>query len=232
MVERGRVLIASTVIVGHVLFVLLLARAMRPELPSAADVVMVVDFSLWTEPESEPEPEPEIEPAIDEPAPAAPSMPVRTVRPRERARTPMQAVIAEPAESEPAPAQWRLPPSADPFALPPAQVPPEQGFGRRDRPGLPSTSVPRIAGEAPPNPIIPEQRMVRVSVRDVVHAIGGLIGGGPNAPVEAPCGGRINGGGNVSQGFPPAWSKHYGCAENPDPAAFDGRFEQPPGTVR
>lgn len=233
MVERGRVMVALTVVVGHALFVAFLIRAMKPE-PArpVAESMMMIDFALW--PEAEPEPErvaePEVEPAQAEAEQAIASMPTRTIHPRERTAEPMQAVIAEPGEPEPA--QWRLPPSADPFARPPAQASTEQGFGRRDQPSWPSASLPRVAGEAPLNPIIPEQRMRRVTPQGVVHAIGAFIGGGPNAPVEAPCGGRVSGGGNVSQGFSPAWNKYYGCAEDRDPAAFDGTIHQPPGTVR
>ena len=230
MVERGRVWIALTVALGHALAVLLLVRAMRPEWPlplASVESMLLIDFSL----SADDVPEPEIEPPAENAAAAdaaASTLPARTVRPRERASTPMQAVIATP--DEPEPAQWRLPPSADPFARPAAPAP-AQGFGRREQPGLPTVRRPRIAGEAPVAPVIPEQRMHRTSPRGIVQAIGGFIGGGPGAPVEAPCGGRLNGGGNVGQAFSPAWNKHYGCAEDRDPAAYNGRVELPPGTA-
>lgn len=232
MLERGRLWIAVTVFVGHALAVLLLVRAMRPEWPlplAAEESMLLIDFSLSADDESGPEPEPE--PAAETAAAsgdAAPTLPARTVRPRERAPAPMQAVIATP--DEPEPAQWRLPPSADPFARPaaPASAP---GFGRREQPRLPSVTRPRIAGEAPVNPVIPEQPMHRTSPGGILQAVGGFIGGGPNAPMELPCGGRLNGGGNVGQAFSPAWNKHYGCADDRDPAVYNGRVELPPGTA-
>lgn len=247
MGERGRIWIALTVISGHVLVTLMLMRAMQPQPHSAthAETMMVIELiqppSVQSESDAPAERDTaEMESATDaqdisraEP-PAV--LPQRTIRPRVASSEPMQAVIAEPppadADDVPEPAQWRLPPSADVFARAPDGEAEPQGFGRREQSRLPSVTRPRIAGEPPVNPIIPEQRMTRIGAREVVHAIGTLIGGGPNAPVEAPCGGRVSGGGNVAQGFSPAWNKHYGCSEDRDPTAFDGTAQQPPGTVR
>lgn len=240
MVDRGRVLIALTVVAGHVLMAGLLVRAMRPaELPeSRAESMVMVDFSQWRRAEPEPDPELSQEPAplptdaapSDVPEPAAPPAARPTPRRHTQPSTPMEAVIAGP--EEPAVAQWRVAPSENPFSLPPAQQA-EQGFGRRDQATLPSVTRPRVAGAAPPNPIIPQQRMRRrMGPGDVVQAIGSLIGGGPDAAVEAPCGGRMNGGDGVARAFSPAWNKHYGCAEDREAENFDGTFAQPPGTVR
>ncbi|TCS96010.1 hypothetical protein B1808_08810 [Pseudofulvimonas gallinarii] len=241
MVDRGRLLIASTVVAGHVLMAMLFAHAMRPAPRPVSDgeAMVVIDLSLWPQPE--PEPEPAVVAAPEEASPsatdtstgpeplAAPAVPAPARAQRAPASAGMEAVIAGP--EEPAPAQWRVAPSEDPFARPSDPV--ERGFGRRGQPALPSVTRPRIAGEAPPNPVIPQQRMRRrMGPGEVVQVLGSLIGGGPDAPVEAPCGGRLNGGENVGRAFSPAWNKHYGCSEDRDADDFDGTFAQPPGTVR
>jgi hypothetical protein len=135
----------------------------------------------------------------------------------------MQAVFEAPVPDPPAPATGRIDPADDPFSRPRPSPPVATGFGRRATPALPDSRPPRVAGEAPANaPLQGLRHRERPSPQQLATLIGSLIGGGPNAPVEAPCGGRMNGGGSTAEGFSPAWNKHYGCTRDEDAAGYDG----------
>lgn len=238
MVDRGRLLIATVVVAGHVSLVALLARAMRlpPEAVRVDEPVMQVELVSRQEPppapgrEAPPDPLPERRPVPD----TVPGTPVRRTRPPAEPpppaaeETPMQVEVA----GSDAPPAWRPPPPGELPLWPQEQA--EQGFGRQDVLAFPDARRPRIAGEAAPGARLPAIRTrPRIGAREVVGMVGALLGtGGADAQVEAPCGGRVNGGSHVAQGFAPAWSGHYGCSDTRTGAGFDGTFAQPPGTVR
>lgn len=140
----------------------------------------------------------------------------------------MEAVFVEaPPEALPEPATTRIPGHEDPFHRPREDAPP-QGFGRRDQAALPDARRPQVPGARPPGaPLQGLRAQAPLDVRSVVEMVGGLIGGGPNAPVEAPCGGRISGQTSIAGGASPAWNSRYGCSDGA--AGYDGRVALPPG---
>jgi hypothetical protein len=203
------------VVIGHAGLLAWLMQAMVPPTtePERVETVMYLDLL------PPPPPDAPDEPPQPRPEPPPPSPPADRPPPRRIVAPPMQAVFEEPAP--PAPATSRIDPADDPFHRP--QAPAATGFGRRDVPLLPESAAPRVAGEAPPNaPLRGLRHRERLSPQQLVGAIGSFIAGGPNAPVEAPCGGRMNGGTTTAEGFSPAWDKHYGCTRDEDGAGFDG----------
>lgn len=215
MGRRGQGLVWLVVVLGHAGLLAWLMQAMLPPTagPERLETVMYLDLAPSPPPPDQPDPPPP-EPAL-EPAPAPPPrLPTRRI-----VAPPMQAVFEEPAP--PAPATSRIDPADDPFHRP--QAPAATGFGRRDIPSMPRSGMPRVAGEAPPDaPLRGLRHRQRPSPKQLVEAVGSFFGGGPNAPVEAPCGGRMNGGFSTAEGFSPAWNKHYGCTREEDGAGYDG----------
>lgn len=203
------------VVLGHAGLMAWLMRAMVPPPvePQRVETVLYLDLA--------PTPPTPVEAPSDDAAPEAPAVPPPPPRlpARRVVAPPMQAVFEAPAE--PAPATGRIDPADDPFRRP--RAPADTGFGRRDTPALPQAGAPRIAGEALPGaPLRGLRHRERMSPQQLVTTIGSLIGGGPNAPIEAPCGGRMNGGDSTAEGFSPAWNKHYGCTRDEDGAGYDG----------
>lgn len=221
MVERWQWGVWIAVVLGHVAVLLWLIQTMVPRIDTAPEEsVLIIEFL------PSPPPPPTTAASVEPETPP----PVRRLPTRRVSAAVMEAVI------EPAPARApaiatpneHVAPERDPFALPSA---PARGFGRRDVPTLPDSQRPHIAGEAPPNPVIPQLRRRGVSPKQVIEGIAAFLGGGPNAPVEVPCGGRLNGGSGTAESFSPAWQQHYGCdrsADNP----YDGTVELPPGVAR
>lgn len=120
-------------------------------------------------------------------------------------------------------------PERDPFSRP---VDPEgAGFGRRERPVLPDAVRPRITGERPLDAPLPEYHVPGRSPKRIVETIASFLGGGSNAPIEVPCGGRMNGGDYTAESFSPDWQRRNGCGDGKTRVGFDGSYDQPPGTV-
>lgn len=228
MMERRQWPIWAGVLAGHIGVAVYLAYAMQPPPLLSRDMVMVMElFDVVPEPEAEAaelpnalSPEPAEEPRFEAP------------EPRRRSAAPMEAVIEPREDSWPdvdTPREF-VAPERDPFFRP--IDPSAQGFGRRGLSALPDARRPHIAGERPPDAPLPEYRAPDRNPKRIVEAIAGFIGGGPNAPVEVPCGGRVNGGFGTADGFSPAWQKHYGCGDEKARAGYDGTVELPPGTAR
>jgi hypothetical protein len=213
MGRSGNGAVWLVVVLGHAGLLAWLMHAMVPPAvePESVETVLYLDLAPTpAEPPAEPPPTAPTEP------PAPVQLPTRRI-----VAPPMQAVFETPAPAAPAPATERIDPADDPFHRPDQRAP--TGFGRRDVPGLPNARAPRVAGEAPPNaPLRGLRHREPMSPKQLVNAIGSFIGGGPGAPVEAPCGGRMNGGDSTAEGFSPAWNKHYGCTRDEDGASFDG----------
>lgn len=234
MAARGRFVVLTIIAIGHALLLYLLALGMRPPMPVDAPIqetVLMIEF--FESPP--PEPEPELEPEPDEAAPESPPPPPDTPRPWQPRAEPapsMQVTFEEAPTTVPEPARETIAAERDPFHRPSAPAT-DSAFGRRDLPQAPRPNRPQIAGEAAPN--APLQRL-RVnpgwSPQRIVETVGGLIGGGPNAPVEAPCGGRLSGGFGTADSFSPHWQRDHGCDPSRDPNAYDGRVELPPGSAR
>lgn len=232
MRERWQGWVLAVVVVAHVGVATWLSHAMAPvraPVPVSDDMVMYIEL---VEPPPDVEPAQEPPPPADQPEPAAPSEPpAPTARRPVREPVAMEAVIEPGPEIEADAPREFVDPARDPFHRP--QSPVAQGFGRRDpTPVLPDANRPRIAGERRPDAPLPELRARGASPQRIVETIGSFIGGGPNAPVDAPCGGRINGGFGTAESFSPAWQKHYGCGDEKDRAGYDGTVELPPGTRR
>jgi hypothetical protein len=233
MRERWQWMVMGVVASAHVAVVVWLSHAMVPQLLSTPEeTVMIIELIDPTEPDDPP-------PAIDEPPveppPVAPlppeSAPPEPVAgpPDRRQPVPMEAVI-EPrldTPSDPDATRALIAPDRDPFSRPA----PSQGFGRRDVPTFPQPNRPRIAGERPPNAPLPEIGMPHRDARAVIDVVGAFIGGGANAPIDAPCGGRVNGSFGTADGFSPNWQRDYGCGDMRERAGFDGTAEVPPGTA-
>lgn len=230
MRERGQLLILAVVVLGHAGLLVLLVRAMAPWQPA-----LVADRPLevvsWIE--FEPQPSRSDPPAEPEPAESLPPREVRApvVRRPVRSQAPapaMEAVFVEaPPEAPQESAPLRIPAHEDPFHRPRDDAPP-QGFGRRDQAALPDARRPRVPGARPPGaPLQGLRARAPLDTRSVVELVGGLIGGGPNAPVEAPCGGRISGQTSIAGGASPAWNSRYGCSDGA--GDYDGRVALPPG---
>ena len=236
MTERWHGWVMAIVALGHLGAAIWLSYAMVPlPVPRAAETVMYVELiEIADPPAPDPTPEPEASPpdVTPPPEPRRTPPPDPVVRLRRESVT-MEAVIEPRSDPLSGPAMPRefIDPERDPFYRPPAST--DQGFGRRRAlPVLPDSNRPRIAGERPPDAPLPELRMGDTSPKRIVEAIGSFIGGGPNAPMEAPCGGRVNGGFGATTSFSPAWQKHYGCGDEKERAGYDGTVDQPPGTVR
>ncbi len=219
----------AVVVLGHLGVLFWLAKAMQPLQSHPPEEV--VTWVEWVErapeppPAAETSPEPEAASTPDDP-------PVRRPRVTRRESAPMQAVI-EPLPDDPldsdAPREF-VSPERDPFSR--STVDPDAArFGRRDLPSLPEIRQPRIAGERPVDALLPEYRALDRSPKRIVEAVASFLGGGPNAPIEAPCGGRMSGGDFTAESFSPLWQQRYGCGDKKQGAGFDGRFDQPPGTV-
>lgn len=229
MRERGQWWILAGVVMGHAGLLALLVRAMVPWQPALAperptEVVSWIEFDA--PPPAVPAPEPE---AIG----TLPPREVRALAPRRPGRTrapapAMEAVFVEaPPEAPQESAPLRIPAHEDPFHRPRDDAPP-QGFGRRDQAALPDARRPRVPGARPPGaPLQGLRARAPLDTRSVVELVGGLIGGGPNAPVEAPCGGRISGQTSIAGGASPAWNSRYGCSDGA--GDYDGRVALPPG---
>ena len=239
MCERWQWLVMGVVASAHVAVVVWLSHAMVPQrLSTPEETVMIIELIEPTQPTEPTEPT-EPPPAIDEPPveprPLAPLPPEPSPRepvtrpPDRRDPVPMEAVIESRREttSDPDATRALIAPDRDPFSRPV----PSQGFGRRDVPTFPRSNRPRIAGERAPNAPLPEIGMRHRDARAVLDVIGGLIGGGPNAPVDAPCGGRLSGGFGTADSFSPNWQRDYGCGDMRERAGFDGTAELPPGTA-
>lgn len=237
MRERWQWSVMAVVVTAHVLATWWLARAMQ-QLPTRvpASVLMVEFFDAPT-PAAEPEPTREDQPVPD-PAlrrdqttgpPSRVLPPVRRpVRPPREPST-MEAVIVPAEPAPPAPATGRVAPERDPFHRPSDAAP--RGFGRRDIAGLPAPTRPRLPGEAAPDAPLQGLRHGRLGPREVVDKVAALIGGGRNAPVEAPCGNRLSGGFGTADSFSPNWQQQYGCGDEKQRAGFDGTVELPPGVA-
>ncbi len=227
--QRERVAAFALVVVGHLAMGWLLATAMRPPVfppPVGDEVVMYLEFLPPPAPVDEPETQPP--PKTEAPAWREPPPPVRSL-PRHDA-PPMQAVFV-PAP-EPAPDQPRelVAPERDPFHRPPA--PADQRFGRQVPEPHRNPGLPRIAGERPVDAPLQELRaQPRIGAKEIV-GLAAIFGGGPDAPVEAPCGGRVNSDVVGNGAFSPNWRRDYGCGDNKDSAGFTGKVELPPGTAR
>lgn len=226
MRERGQWLILAGVVLGHAGLLALLVRAMVPWQPAPAperppEVVSWIEFDAQP-PSSEPEPVQALPPR-EVRAPVA-RRPGRTMAPVPA----MEAVFIEaPSGAPPEPATGRIPGHQDPFHRPREEAPP-QGFGRRDQAALPDARRPQAPGARPPGaPLQGLRARPPLDTRSVVEMVGGLIGGGPNAPVEAPCGGRISGQTSIAGGASPAWNSRYGCSDGA--GGYDGRVALPPG---
>src|SRR5690606_23117294 len=156
----------------------------------------------------QPEPEPDAEPveaAAQEVPDRAPDPEPRRRQRSTQPRTPrepssMQAVIVPAQPAPPEPARERVDPARDPFHRPAAPHAPLQGL-----------------------------RHGRIGAKEVVDTVAALIGGGRNAPVEAPCGNRLSGGFGTADSFSPNWQQQYGCGDEKQRAGFDGHVELPPG---
>lgn len=224
-VERWRVAVFTGVLLGHLGLALWLPRAMGPSFVPPDDVVLQVEFF---EPPPLPEPSaPDTPPAPEQPPPERPRTQVRRAP-----ASAMEAVIETPAEptADAEPPREFVAPERDPFSRPPSAA---TGFGRRAAPDSPARSLPRIAGEAPPDAPLQGLGLRRRGTREIVEFVGALIGGGPNAPVEVRCGGRLNGGGvTTAESFSPAWQQHYGCSDSGTGAGYDGRVELPENIAR
>lgn len=229
MRERGQWLILAGVVLGHAGLLALLVRAMVP-LPAPQVAVRPLEVVSWIE--FGPPPAPADRPDGPEPAgtpPPEPRAPAVRRPARSQAAAPaMEAVFVEaPAEAPPESATLRIPGHRDPFHRPPDDAPP-RGFGRRDQAALPDARRPQAPGARPPGaPLQGLRARAPLDTRAVVEMVGGLIGGGPGAPVEAPCAGRIGGDVSVAGGAPPAWQSRYGCSDAR--GGYDGRVALPPG---
>ena len=214
---------------GHVGVGLWLSYAMVPPpapLAAADDAVMFIELIDSVE-SMVPVPGTQsvVAPPPDEPLPP-PVAPAPLLR---REPVTMQAII-EPRVAMPPAAdanRERVSADRDPFHRPA----PSTGFGRRNVPSLPDAIRPRIAGERAFDAPLPDHNSRDRSPRRLVETIGSFLGGGPNAPMEAPCGGRINGGASTADSFSPGWQKHYGCGDNKERAGYDGTVELPPGVA-
>lgn len=233
MLNRERLAALALVVCGHIGLVVLLVRAMAPPAPApqpGREPMLLLEFYHAATPVPAPAPPDERPADADSPRPASPPEP-RIAPPASR-RTPprpMTAIIESPQLDEgPAPEPADSPPVVDLFQRPVPEAPP-QGFGRRDQPRLREPTRPRIAGEAPPSAPMQGLRVRQLGARAVLHGVGALIGGGPDAPVEGPCGMRLNGRPDNLGPFPPNWS---GCEPARDAGQYDGRVELPPDLVR
>lgn len=226
MTARWQWLVFTVVVLAHVVALHWLARAMAPATPAEEMVIMMQ--LIDTPPvilESEP-----VEPEAETRSTAATPMRRRPAEPL-RESAPMQAVIEPRTDALPAvePDREFVSPEDDPFSRP---VDPNAArFGRRELPSLPEVNRPRIAGERPVDAPLPEYRARDRSPKGVVEGIASFLGGGPNVPIEAPCGGRMNGGDSTAESFSPLWQQRNGCGDRKQGAGFDGSFDQPPGTV-
>lgn len=227
MIERRQWPIWAGVVAGHIGVVAWLTHAMQPPRLPPRDSVMIMELF-----DTALEPEPAVAPP-DEPLPAPVGEPrARAPEPRRRSASSMEAVI-EPREDRPADvdaAREFIAPERDPFFRP--ADPFAHRFGRRGQSALPDAQRPRIAGERPHDAPLPEFRARDHSPKRIAETIASFIGGGPNAPVEVPCGGRVNGGFGTAESFSPAWQKHYGCGDKKERVGYDGTVELPPGTAR
>jgi hypothetical protein len=236
MRERWQWWVLAAVLAAHAAATWWLARAMQPvPLAAPASVLMVEFFDPPPLPRPEPEPDAEpVEAAAQEVPDRAPDPePRRRQRPTQP-RTPrepssMQAVIVPAQPAPPEPARERVDAARDPFHRP-AQ-PQVRGFGRRDIAGLRSPARPRLPGEPVPHAPLQGLRHGRIGAREVVDTVAALIGGGRNAPVEAPCGNRLSGGFGTADSFSPNWQQQYGCGDEKQRAGFDGHVELPPGVA-
>lgn len=232
MERRWQWLVMGVVAAAHVVMALWLSYAMAP-LPvvQPEETVMIIELiDPAVETVSTPTaPPPDTDPRPADPVPVPVPVPVTVTVPH-REPVAMEAIIeprADPLDDPAAPREF-IDPRRDPFARPRAS----QGFGRRASPALPDSLRPRIAGERPPDAALPELRMRDRSPQRIVGAIGRFIGGGRDAPVDAPCGGRINGGAMTADSFSPAWQAQHGCGDTKERAGYDGTVELPPGVVR
>lgn len=231
MRDRGQWLILAGVVLGHAGLLALLVRAMVPWQPSPVDD-RPLEVVSWIEFEPAPSPaDTDVEP-VAAPAPVDALPPREVVAPRERRRErppapAMEAVFIDPPAPVPEPASGRIAEHEDPFFRPPDAAP-ARGFGRRDQAALPDARRPQAPGARPPSAPLRGLRMrAPLDTRTVVEAIGSLIGGGPDAPVEAPCGGRVSGQTSIAGGASPAWNSRFGCSQAD--AGYDGRVALPPG---
>ncbi len=238
MVQRERVAAFTLVVLGHLAMGWFLASAMRPPVfspPASDEVVMYLEFLSPPVPaddmeadedEDEDEAEPDDQPAVPVP-PVAP--------PATRRESPSMQAIFVPAVPEAAPPDESprefVAPERDPFHRP--ATPDGSRFGRSPPTATGNPALPRIAGERPIDAPIAELRASEpFGPKRLVELAGALIGGGRNAPVEAPCGGRINGDVVGDTSFSPNWRRDYGCGDEKDSAGFTGKVELPPGTAR
>ncbi len=225
MSGRWQWLVMGVVAIGHAVLAVWLSYAMAPTATVRHDdTVLVIELIDPVDPAPDPLP------ASIQPQPRIPTPPPRATAAPQRDAVPMQAVIEPSVAQVPdieAPREF-IDAERDPFHRPE----PSQAFGRRDRRSLPDSTPPRIAGERPDNALLPEWRMRDNSPQRVAQMIGRFIGGGPDAPVEAPCGGRVNGGDMTADSFSPAWRSQHGCGDLKDRGGYDGTVELPPGTAR
>lgn len=231
MRDRGQWLILAGVVLGHAGLLALLVRAMAPWQPVPVDD-RPLEVVSWIEFEPAPSPADAAVEPVAGPAPvdALPSREVVAPRERRRERPPvpaMEAGFIDPPAPAPEPASGRIAEHEDPFFRPRDDAPP-QGFGRRDQATLPDARRPQVPGARPPGaPLQGLRAQAPLDVRTVVETVGRLIGGGPGAPVEAPCGGRVSGQTSIAGGASPAWNSRYGCSEGA--GGYDGRVALPPG---
>ncbi len=233
VVQRERVAAFALVVAGHLAMGWFLAKAMRlPVLPPSAsdEVVMYLEFLPPPTPDDIEVIEDVVEPDVQAPVPAPPVAPSAP-----RRESPSMQAIFVPAVPDAAPPDASprefVAPERDPFHRP--ATPERDRFGRSPPAATGNPALPRIAGERPIDAPIPELRATEpFGPKRLIEVAGALIGGGRNAPVEAPCGGRINGDVVGDTAFSPNWRRDYGCGDEKDSAGFTGKVELPPGTAR
>lgn len=226
----------TLVVLGHLVMGWFLARVMRPPefVPDVAAVDESVMYLEFLPPTSPVEPAAEAEPDPLEPEPLSPP-PSRPPPAAARREAPaMQAIIPSPA-AEPIVASDEprelVAPERDPFHQP--STPVRDRFGRPPTAAAGNPSLPRVAGERPLDVPIPELPAHEpLGPRRIIDVAAAFIGAGRNAPIEAPCGGRINSNQVYNGAFSPNWQRDHGCGDEKQNAGFTGKVELPPGTAR
>lgn len=225
----------ALVVLGHLAAGWFLAKSMRPPVlsaPAADEVVMYLEF-LPPPPDVPDAPvahEPTTEPEVPVTAPER-SPPARTVRSEPPS---MQAIFVPAAPEAETPVESPrefVAPERDPFHRPAA--PANDHFRRTPPAAIGNPNLPRIAGGRPVEAPLPELKVREFGAKEAIQTAALLLGlGGENAPIEAPCAGRVSAGLAGTSAFSPNWRRDYGCGDEKDSAGFTGKVELPPGTAR